>query len=831
MADKETLEILLKLQDQLSKGILNATKNVTKMGNKLQKTSQKLKTLGQGMKNVGKNAAVKFAVAGAAVTGLIMVFASYEKQMSKVKAISGATEKEFARLKETARGLGKVTKFSAKEAGEGMEFLALAGYNTNQTIAAMPGLLNLAAAGQLELGKASDLVTDILSQYGLEAEYATNASDLFAKVQATANTNVELLGSAILSVGGTAKNAGVSLEETASIIGLLADQGLKGQAAGTAMNRMILDMVKKSKSLKKMGINVYDLNGEFRKMADIVGDVEKAIAGKTAEEAMAIKMSVTGIFGQQALNRLLQAGSKRMKEFTKASSDNIGVAKKMADTMEDNVIGAFTILKSALQEAMISIGQELMPAIRGLISFVNKLVDRFNNLSPTIKKFIGFSALAVTAILGIVTVLGTLIGSLVILTGVLLANPLSLWILGITALVSAIIYLYKNWDKVVGFFKQTLGYVTAWFVELNLRVAGIAERIGNVFKQLGQIIFYAMTGKFGKIKDAFASLQKDIRNIMGKGRENIKEDETTAQEEKVEAKITETQEAMSAQELINEQKRVQEEAHQNQVLQSKQARDVQAKQKAIKDFEEEMIKIKSENAFRVKSETNKLNFLESLRNKAGIDQIILEQKIKVQSKNLDIAHDNEKRNRETVMQKFSLTTTIKGGQDLISSIISFQKTTKGEYRAFFNFLKGMRIAEAVINTWAGATAALAGPFPMSLINFAIVAAKGLASVATIVATGFATGTAKVLGTGNQDTISSMLTPGEMVVPKSFAESIRAGELSLSGEGNNISSGTSIQVNINDPIFYGDPDIEFVKEIFKIAGEGISRNLIPSLPEG
>ncbi|MCK4499647.1 phage tail tape measure protein, partial [Candidatus Babeliales bacterium] len=261
MADKKTLEILLKLQDQLSKGIKSASKNVVDMGSKIEATSKKLNSMSTSMTSVGKKAAVGFAAGAAAIGGITAVFAGYEKQMSKVKAISGATEDQFELLKETARDLGATTKFSAIEAGQGMEFLALAGYDTNQAIEAMPGLLNLAAAGQLDLGKAADLTTDILSQYGLTAEYATTASDVFAKAQASSNTNVELLGSALLSVGGTAKNFGLTLEDTTAFLGKLADQGLKGSAAGTALNRMMLDFIKNEPDMRAMGIAVFDNAG------------------------------------------------------------------------------------------------------------------------------------------------------------------------------------------------------------------------------------------------------------------------------------------------------------------------------------------------------------------------------------------------------------------------------------------------------------------------------------------------------------------------------------------------------------------------------------------
>jgi len=831
MAEKETLEILLKLQDELSKGINKASKNITGMGSKLDKTSQKLSKMGNSMTAIGKKAAVKFAIMGAAITGVMTIFAGYEKQMSKVKAISGATEKEFAQLQETARSLGATTKFSAKQAGEGMEYLALAGYNTNQTIAAMPGLLNLAAAGQLELGTASDLVTDILSQYGLKAEYATEASDLFAKVQATANTNVELLGSAILAVGGTAKNAGVSLEETASIIGLLADQGLKGQAAGTAMNRMILDMVKKSDKLKEMGINVYDLNGEFRSMADIVEDVEKAIKGKNAQDAMNIKMQVTGIFGQQSLNRLLQAGSDRMREFTTASSDNIGVAKKMADTMEDNLIGQLTILKSALSEAAIAIGEKMAPSIKNLIGLVNKITNAFNALSPETQKFIGQSALIVTAITGIVAVVALLTGTILKLTAVMLANPFGLIVAGVAAVVAASIYLYKNWNTVIGFFQHTFTQLKGWFDGLTQKVIDVSKNIGDIFKTLGKVIFFAMTGKFGKVKESFTQLNEDIRSIMNTGREGIKGDQDIANEED---QVKQEEKNLAELETIaghNQAKTEQAGVYREETQATKQENDEIDKEAAIKKFDDAIARQRAYDALTTKEEQKKLKFLHSLRGKAGINQTILKTKIENQIKNIDIAYDNEGKKRkakERAIEKQAYSTALKDG---LSAITYFLEQGAEKYRAAAIALKVIRVGEAIMNTWAAAASALATvPFPANIFAVAGVVAKGLAAVASITGVKFAEGAASVPGIGSRDTVPASLTPGEMIVPKSFAESIRAGELSLSGSEEG-SGSTEIQVNINNPIFYGEPDIDFVKEIFRIAGEGITENLITPLPEG
>jgi len=362
--------------------------------------------LNQRFGAIAKVGGAAFLGLGAAAGVAIKEFAGFEQQMSKVLALTGATDSEFAELNKTARDLGATTQFSAREAAEGMEFLALAGFETNEIIGTMPGLLNLAAAGMLDLGKASDLVTDIMSQFGLEVEDANSVSDLFAKTQAKSNTSVEQLGAALLNAGGSAKNLGITIEETSGALGVLADQGLKGEAAGTALNNLLLNLTANSDQLKELGVNVFDAQGNFAGLENIITDYQGALVGANDEQANNIKTLGIGKIGQQALNRLLNEGAEGYRELTNTISDNNGFAERSAKTINDNVVGSLKTLNSALSEAKIGIGEQLAPAFRSLVDLGTSILTKFNQLDESTKSTIATFIKWGLVITGLLTALG-----------------------------------------------------------------------------------------------------------------------------------------------------------------------------------------------------------------------------------------------------------------------------------------------------------------------------------------------------------------------------------------------------------------------------------------
>jgi len=216
--------------------------------NSMKTLQSEMKNIGKEMKDVGKGLTLGLTTPIVGMgTAMIMTAANFQSGMNKVKAISGATGKDFEALEEQAKDLGATTKFSASEAADGMSFLAMAGFETNEIISAMPGMLDMAAASGLELADAADIASNIMSGFNMEASEAGRVADFLAKTAASANTDVHQLGSAMSYAAPLASELGISAEETAAAIGFMSDAGIQGTRAGTALRGGLTRLVKPSK--------------------------------------------------------------------------------------------------------------------------------------------------------------------------------------------------------------------------------------------------------------------------------------------------------------------------------------------------------------------------------------------------------------------------------------------------------------------------------------------------------------------------------------------------------------------------------------------------------
>jgi len=387
--------------------------------------------------------------------------ADFESAMSRVGALSGATDTELQKMMDTAQELGRTTAFSATQAAEGMQFLSMAGFKTNEIIAAMPGMLDMAAAAQIDLGRAADISSNILSAFGLQANEMGRVGDVLTKAFTSSNVDLEMLGLTMKYVGPVAKAAGFSLEEMSAAAGILGNAGIQGEQAGTTLRATILRLVKPPKmaaeALDKLGVKINDSNGKMLPMADILEQIQKGMKGMTDAQKTALAGQIAGTEAASGFLALLDAGPASLRKFTGELENAGGTAKKIADKQLDNLNGSLTMLKSATEGAAISIGVTLSPYIRKAAGFFNRLVNSFNNLSPEMKKAIAITA-ALTAgfmLLG---------GPLLLFIGFLPSIAAGLGMIGISAgtaaialgaipliiaaVVTAGVLLYKNWDKV-----------------------------------------------------------------------------------------------------------------------------------------------------------------------------------------------------------------------------------------------------------------------------------------------------------------------------------------------------------------------------------------------
>lgn len=399
----------------------------SKMDNKqlatgLKDMQGKLSNTGDKMQKVGKNLTKKLTVPiAAAATGAVMMAADFDASMSEVQAISGATGGEMETLENLAREMGSTTKFSASEAADGLKYMALAGWETEEMSAALPAVLDLAAASGADLGTTSDIVTDALSAFGMEASDASGFADLLASASSNSNTNVEMMGESFKYVAPVMGALGVSADDTAMALGLMANAGIKGSQAGTQLRSIMTNLVeptdKQAAAMERYGVEMVknadgtiDLSGTMDNLRGTLGELD--------EEQQA--QAASTIFGKEAMSgalAIVNASDEDYRKLTGATSDYNGAAKEMADTMQDNLKGSLTELKSALSEAAISLGKALIPTIEKAVEWIQDLVDWFNSLDDGTKETIVQVGLLVAAVGPLLFIMGKVVSVVGAVTG------------------------------------------------------------------------------------------------------------------------------------------------------------------------------------------------------------------------------------------------------------------------------------------------------------------------------------------------------------------------------------------------------------------------------
>lgn len=302
--------------------------------------------------------------------------ADFDESMSQVAATMGVTVSEIENLRDFAQQMGSTTAFSATQAADALNYMALAGYDAETSMNMLPNVLNLAAAGGIELAYASDMVTDAQSALGLSLDETAAMVDKMAKASSKTNTSVQQMGEAILTVGGTAKNLKGGTTELAQVLGLLADNGIKGAEGGTHLRNILLAMEPTTDAaaaaFEKLNLEAYDANGSLRSLEDIFLDMNAAMDGMTDQEKQNIITSIFNKTDIASVNALLATTEARWDAVSAAIDDSAGAAQAMANTQLDNLNGDITLFKSALEGAQIAISDKLTPTLRGFVQFGSK---------------------------------------------------------------------------------------------------------------------------------------------------------------------------------------------------------------------------------------------------------------------------------------------------------------------------------------------------------------------------------------------------------------------------------------------------------------------------
>ena len=337
----------------------------------------------------------------------------FEASMSNVEALSGASGNELEALSDKAKEMGATTKFTAGESADALSYMALAGWNTQSMLEGISPVLNLAAAANMDLAQASDIVTDYLTAFGLKASDTTHFVDIMAYAMAHSNTDVIQLGEAYKACASTATSLGYSVEETTAVLATMANAGVKGGEAGTALNAIFTRLATNTKkcgdALAAYGVNIYDAQGNMNSLSSILTGVRGVWNNLTDEQQANLAKTIAGTNQFSALQTIMSglsdeaiASGMSFSDYSEALQNCDGTASDMAATMQDNLLGRLTQLKSKLEDVGITIGNSLMPFMEKAVAKIGELADKFASLSPQQQE-------TILKIAGVVAALGPLL--------------------------------------------------------------------------------------------------------------------------------------------------------------------------------------------------------------------------------------------------------------------------------------------------------------------------------------------------------------------------------------------------------------------------------------
>ena len=512
----DLLELVAKVtldKSEYEKGLADMRSDITKQQDKIKKNM--LKVAGAGV----------IALSAFAVSS-VKTGAEFDKAMSQVAATMGTTVDEIAELRDFALEMGKTTVFSATESADALNYMALAGYDAETSMGMLPTVLNLAASGNIDLARASDMVTDAQSALGLSIGQTEDMVDQWAKTASKSNTSVEQLGEAILTIGSTATMMAGGTDRLSTVLGILADNGIKGSEAGTHLRNMLLKLSaptsEGAKAMEELGLEVFDSSGQMRDMQDIITDLGSALEGMSDEKKIQYISEIFNARDIGAVNALLQTSTDRWNELGGAIWDSAGAAEQMANTQLDNLAGDVTLLKSAWEGLQIEIADKLMPAARQLIQFVTKLIENFDTVGPIVAGVAtAFGVLAVAINIG--SIIRKVTVAFTAFNAVLAANPIGIVVALIAGAVTALVLLWKNNET----FRNNV--IAAWDA-IKAAASKLADGIKDAFEKVKSVVTKTLDtvksvvdSRLSNIKSAFEKNGGGIKGVVAAAWTGIKQ--------------------------------------------------------------------------------------------------------------------------------------------------------------------------------------------------------------------------------------------------------------------------------------------------------------------
>lgn len=444
----------------------NASKQIQKVNGSIEESLAKVKKLGESSGEFGKTLSKRVTAPLVALgTKAIHSVTGFDDGMSKVRSLTGATGEDFDRLREKAIQLGNDTAFSAIEASEGMQVLAASGMGVNDILNISSEMFSLMSAGSTDANTASSVLTNTMAQFNLTAKDGQRIADTFAQGSASAKLGVEDLEYIMSQAGGSLASMNMTMEESVAVAGQLANAGMPIGTVGTSINAMSREIKANSDKFAEIGISVYDSTGKLRTMGEVMGDLEKKLEGTTDAQRDQILSSVFSGQAMESATKYLSLGTEAYQDLTEEINNAEGASQRMADMNEDNIGGAFRSLASSMGTLMIRLGDVFKGPVKSLAGFIERLVGKFNELSPAMQTVVGV-IMAFTASIGpailvfsklttmmfalpatLANVKAGLLGLKTVL-GLFKAFTLHPYSLAIIALISVTYLLIKNWDKV-----------------------------------------------------------------------------------------------------------------------------------------------------------------------------------------------------------------------------------------------------------------------------------------------------------------------------------------------------------------------------------------------
>ena len=484
--------------DEWNQGLETAVNSLKGYGSRLQGS---MESVGKKFTSVGKNLTTKVTLPIVGIgTAAVKTSMEFEAAMSKVAALSGAQGEQFESLRDKAMEMGAQTMYSATESAEALQYMALAGWGTEDMLNGLEPILKLAGAAGMDLGRASDIVTDGLTAMGLTAQDAAHFPDVLAVAMSKSNTDVDQLGEAFKYVAPLAGAMGYSIEDLSIALGLMANAGIKASQGGTSLRRVLQNLSKPTDkvaiAMADLGISMFNPDGSAKSLYDLMVELRESMKDLSQEEQAMYASTIAGSTGLSGLLAIVNASDKDFNNLTDAIYNSNGAGMEMYDTMTNNLQGSITTLMSALESLMISMGDLLVPLIKDVVGVIQGWVEHLNGLDETQKKQIIQIALVVASIGPLITIVGklfTAISTVVKFVQLLSANPIIILAATIAAAIGGLVgTIITNWDSTKSATENVWNGIKLFMTNVVKGLLNFIENLFPRFKEAGKKLFTAL---------------------------------------------------------------------------------------------------------------------------------------------------------------------------------------------------------------------------------------------------------------------------------------------------------------------------------------------------